>query len=101
MTECARCGETTDHTDHWVQVSLRHGTDNDRDWPAIDMCPPCATAFKRDFLGGWKCPAVLMIAGADYRCDVTCVDADGAPALGHQGWAHANKEAQAVWGEPQ
>jgi hypothetical protein len=34
------------------------------------------------------CPGSLSIAGEGYRCDMV------AP---HEGWAHANKEAQAIW----
>ncbi len=34
------------------------------------------------------CDAVLSIAGADYRCELT-------PP--HNGWGHSNKEAQAIW----
>lgn len=36
------------------------------------------------------CRSVLIIKGESFRCDVS------AP---HRGWAHANKEAEAIWGE--
>lgn len=35
-----------------------------------------------------ECRAALNIAGAGYQCDME------AP---HRGWAHANKEAKAIW----
>ncbi len=36
------------------------------------------------------CPSVLNLKGESFRCDMV------AP---HDGWGHANKVAQAVWGE--
>lgn len=44
-----------------------------------------------------KCPAALSIAGRHYPCDTQCVDFDGMPTAGHDGWAHGNAEAQAIW----
>jgi hypothetical protein len=46
-------------------------------------------------MGG--CSARLTIAGQHYECDTECVDFDGNPVVGHDGWAHGNKDAQALW----
>lgn len=38
------------------------------------------------------CDSVLMIAGADYRCEMQ-LSTNGR----HEGWGHANQAAQAIW----
>ena len=40
------------------------------------------------------CTGVLMIKGTFYACDWP-TDANGR----HDGWAHANKQAQALWAD--
>ena len=47
------------------------------------------------------CRAVLNLRGEHYPCDMECVDAYGEPTQGHEGWAHANREAQAIWIGPE
>lgn len=40
-----------------------------------------------------KCPALLMIKGEAFPCDWEGRNPDGT----HTGWAHTNKDAEAVW----
>jgi hypothetical protein len=47
---------------------------------------PADTALRRNNI----CPGVLNLKGESFRCDMV------AP---HDGWGHANKVAQAIWGE--
>lgn len=42
-----------------------------------------------------KCPAALNIAGKHYPCDWMEQMEPG--SKDHQGWAHSNREAQAIW----
>ena len=45
-------------------------------------------------MGG--CNAVLNFGGKHYDCQTACVDAEGRPTVGHDGWAHSNPVG-AVW----
>jgi hypothetical protein len=41
------------------------------------------------------CPAALNIAGEHFPCDWMEQMAEG--STNHEGWAHSNKDAQAIW----
>lgn len=43
----------------------------------------------------YVCPAALNIKGEHFPCDWMDQMAPG--SIGHVGWAHANREAQAIW----
>lgn len=42
-----------------------------------------------------KCPAVLNIAGEHYPCQQMEQMVEG--SVGHDGWAHSNRDAEAIW----
>lgn len=46
-----------------------------------------------------RCEAVLNIKGEHFPCQTLSymVDADGTPATSHEGWAHSNADAEAIW----
>lgn len=43
----------------------------------------------------YRCPAALNIAGEHFPCQQMDHMAEGSE--GHDGWAHSNREAQAIW----
>lgn len=43
----------------------------------------------------YTCPAALNIAGEHYPCQQMEQMAPG--SLSHDGWAHSNRDAQAIW----
>lgn len=43
----------------------------------------------------YVCPASLNIGGKHYPCDWMEQMVPG--SIGHDGWAHANRESQAIW----
>jgi hypothetical protein len=45
------------------------------------------------------CPASLMIRGEHFPCQTLSQMAtlDGSPATSHDGWAHSNSDAEAIW----
>lgn len=45
----------------------------------------------------YTCPAVLSIKGEHFPCD--WMDQMVPGSVGHDGWAHANREAEAIWHE--
>lgn len=65
-----------------------------RQW-GID--PPATSPCQADGCGmprsqhAAACPSTLMIKGQAFPCDM---------ATPHDGWAHANKQLEAIWGEP-
>lgn len=54
-------------------------------------CEVCAKAK-------YICPSGLMIKGEHYPCDAMDGMAEGSTS--HDGWAHSNKKAEAIWGDP-
>lgn len=54
-------------------------------------CEVCAKAK-------YVCTSALMIRGKHYPCDAMNEMREGSTS--HDGWAHSNKEAEAIWGEP-
>jgi uncharacterized protein (UPF0179 family) len=53
-------------------------------------CEECAKA-------PYVCPSALMIKGEHYPCDAMTNMVEGSRS--HEGWAHSNKDAEAIWGE--
>jgi hypothetical protein len=46
-----------------------------------------------------RCGGVLSIKGEHFPCQQLeqMTTLDGSPAASHEGWAHSNRDAQAVW----
>lgn len=46
-----------------------------------------------------KCPAALNIKGEHFPCQQLdhMGTLDGSPATSHEGWAHSNRDAEAIW----
>jgi hypothetical protein len=57
------------------------------DPPALSPCQVCGLPRSGHFR---SCSGVLIIKGESFGCEMV------AP---HDGWAHANKKAEAIWGE--
>lgn len=46
-------------------------------------------------MSDYTCPAALNIAGEHYPCQQMDQMAEG--STGHDGWAHSNRDAEAIW----
>lgn len=47
------------------------------------------------------CPSALNIKGEHFPCQTLrdMATLDGSPATNHDGWAHSNSDAEAIWSD--